>query len=189
MSHVYADWLTRPERIQEEQPDRLVKTLRIPVGGTIVDLGAGVGYFSWRLAKAVGPEGRVIATDIQSEMLEMLELNMRRRGLSNVETVLATHTDPRLPPNAVDLVLLVDVYHELSQPLITMRKVRESLNPDGRVVLVEYRKEDPWIPIQPLHKMSETEVRREIGAAGFEFIETLDFLPWQHVVIFGRGSD
>lgn len=183
MSHVHADWLTRPERVQEEQPDRLVRALRIPKGATVVDLGAGVGYFTWRLARAVGSDGRVIATDIQPEMLEMLAANMRKRGVGNVTTVLAKDDDPGLPSGNVDLVLMVDVYHELSRPQLNLERIRTALSTGGRLVLVEYR-DEPQIPIHPLHKMSVAQVRAEVEPAGFELIEVLGFLPSQDVIIF-----
>ncbi len=187
MSYLGADWLTRPEREREEQPDRVVAALEIPRGSTVIDLGAGVGYFTWRLAKQVGPTGRVIATDVQPEMLEMLETNMRERGIENVERVLATQTEPGIPLDGeVELALLVDVYHELAYPADTMRHVLRSLRPGGRLVLVEYRKEDPRIPIHPLHKMSVQEVRAEIEPIGFEFVKLLTFLPTQHIIVFRR---
>lgn len=184
MSYLYADWLTRAEREREEQPDRVVKALQIPRGSTVVDLGAGVGYFTWRLAKRVGPEGKVIAVDIQQGMLNMLDLNLKKRGIENVEIVLGTQEDPRLPEDEVDLALLVDVYHELAFPARTMEHVRRSLKPGGRLVVVEYRKEDPWIPIHPLHKMTVGQVQQEIEPVGFEFLEVLNFLPNQHIVVF-----
>ena len=183
MSHVHADWLTRPERVQEEQPDRLVRALRIPKGATVVDLGAGVGYFTWRLARAVGSDGRVIATDIQPEMLEMLAANMRKRGVGNVTTVLAKDDDPGLPSGNVDLVLMVDVYHELSRPRLNLERIRMALSTGGRLVLVEYR-DEPQIPIHPLHKMSVNQVRAEVEPAGFALVEVLGFLPSQDVIIF-----
>lgn len=188
MSYVYADWLTRPEREREEQPDRVISSLRIPRGSTVIDLGAGVGYFTWRLAKRVGPQGKVIAVDIQSEMLDMLEENLRTRGIGNVESVLGTERDPRLPEGVADLTLLVDVYHELAYPVTTMGHVRRALKPGGRLVVVEYRKEDPWIPIHPLHKMTVAEVRQEIEPTGFEFVEVMEFLPSQHIIVFARPS-
>jgi ubiquinone/menaquinone biosynthesis C-methylase UbiE len=184
MSVAHADWLTRPERDAEEQPDRVVRKLEIAPGSTVADLGAGVGYFTWRLAQAVGPAGKVIAVDIQPGMIERLRKNLADRGITNVETVLGSEEDPRLPPNSVDLVLLVDVYHELQQPERTMAHVRRALKPDGRLVLIEYRKEDPDIPIHPLHKMTVGEVRQEIEPIGFKFHELMDFLPTQHIVIF-----
>lgn len=187
MSYLGADWLTRPEREREEQPDRVVAALKIPSGATVIDLGAGVGYFTWRLARQVGPAGRVIATDVQPEMLRMLEANMRERGIGNVEPVLATQEDPGIPlEGEADLVLLVDVYHELAHPQDTMRRVLRALRPGGRLVLVEYRKEDPSIPIHPLHKMSVRELRTEIEPIGFEFAQVLGFLPTQHIVVFRR---
>lgn len=189
MSHVHADWLVRPERQREEQPDRLVGALRIPRGSTVIDLGAGVGYFTWRLAKRVGPTGRVLAVDIQQPMLDLLAENLRRRGIENVDLILGTASDPRLPENRADLALLVDVYHELAYPAATMERVRRSLKADGRLVVVEYRKEEAWIPIHPLHKMTVEEVRREIEPVGFELLEVLDFLPRQHVIVFVPRKD
>ena len=184
MSVAHADWLTRPERDDEEQPDRVVKALKIPKGGTVVDLGAGVGYFTWRLAQQVGPQGRVLAVDIQQGMIDRLERNLAEKGIRNVEAILASEEDPRLPPGEVDLVLVVDVYHELQQPEKTMEHVRRSLKPDGRLVLIEYRKEDPTIPIHPLHKMTVEEVRSELEPMGFRMVKLLEFLPRQHILIF-----
>lgn len=188
MSWVYADWLTRPERQREEQPDRLVNSLDIQPGATVVDLGAGVGYFTWRLARKVGAAGKVIAVEIQQEMRDMLAVNLRERGIENVEPVLATPQDPRLPQAAIDLVLLVDVYHELAHPALTLAHIRRSLKPAGRLVIVEYRKHQPGVPIHPLHKMSVAEVRSEVEPAGFDLQEVLEFLPSQHVIIFTPAS-
>jgi precorrin-6B methylase 2 len=184
MSVAHADWLTRPERDAEEQPDRVVKELNIPKGATVVDLGAGVGYFTWRLAEQVGPQGRVIAVDIQEGMLDRMKKNLAERGVTNVEMVLGSAEDPHLPVGEVDLVLIVDVYHELQHPEKTMEHVRRSLKPNGRVVLIEYRREDPNIPINPLHKMSVEEVRGELEPMGFRLAKLLDFLPTQHIFIF-----
>ncbi|MBI1352817.1 MAG: methyltransferase domain-containing protein [Acidobacteria bacterium] len=188
MNVAHADWLTRPERDAEEQPDRVVEQLHIPRGGTVVDLGAGVGYFTWRLARAVGPAGHVIAVDIQPGMIELLEKNLADRGVTNVRTVLGSEGDPRLPPGSADLVLLVDVYHELQEPELTMDAVRKALKPNGRLAVIEYRQEDPSIPIDPLHKMTVGELRGEIEPIGFRFDELLDFLPKQHIVIFRRDG-
>ena len=184
MSVAHADWLTRPDRDAEEQPDRVVRELGIQPGSTVADLGAGVGYFTWRLAGAVGETGKVIAVDIQPGMLERLKQNLAERDIHNVDAVLGAEDDPRLPTGQVDLVLLVDVYHELQQPELTMERVRQSLKPGGRVVLIEYRKEDPAIPIQPLHKMTVREVRDELEPMGFQFVELKSFLPTQHIIIF-----
>lgn len=184
MSVAHADWLTRPDRDAEEQPDRVVRELGIKPGSTVADLGAGVGYFTWRLAGAVGEKGKVIAVDIQPGMLERLKQNLAERNIHNVEAVLGAEDDPHLPAGQVDLVLLVDVYHELQKPELTMEQVRRSLKPGGRVVLIEYRKEDPSIPIQPLHKMSVREVRDELEPMGYRFVELKSFLPTQHIIIF-----
>ena len=184
MSVAHADWLTRPERDAEEQPDRVVAELKIPRGATVVDLGAGVGYFTWRLAERVGPQGRIIAVDIQPGMLDRMKKNLEERGVTNVEMVLGTPEDPHLPTGQVDLVLIVDVYHELQHPEKTMDHVRRSLKPNGRVVLIEYRREDPKIPINPLHKMSIEEVRGELEPMGFRLVKLMDFLPTQHIFIF-----
>jgi len=186
MSVAHADWLVRPERDVQEQPDRVVKKLDIPKGSTVVDLGAGVGYFTWRLAKAVGETGKVIAVDIQPGMIDRLRETLKQRGVTNVEPVLGSEENPNLPENAVDLVLVVDVYHELQQPEKTMEYVRRALKPDGRLVVIEYRKEDPNIPIHPLHKMTVDEVRAELEPMGFEFEELMSFLPTQHIIIFKR---
>jgi SAM-dependent methyltransferase len=179
-----ADWLTRPERIQEEDPDKMLAALEIKSGSVVADVGAGVGYHVWRLAGLVGPSGKVIGEDIQPEMLRMLDKNIQERKLRNVQIVQGTTKDPRLPEGQLDLVLMVDVYHEFSDPISMMSHIRKSLKPDGRVVLVEFRKEDPSVPIQPLHKMSVEQVRAELEPMGFKFQKTLEFLPWQHVIIF-----
>ena len=184
MSVEGADWLTRPERIQEEDPDRMLSALDIKKGSAVADIGAGVGYHVWRLAEIVGPTGKVIGEDIQDGMIRLLKKNVDDRKLRNVEIVLGTPTDPKLPAKALDLVLMVDVYHEFSEPATMMKHIQNALKPDGRVVLVEFRKEDPRVPIQPLHKMSVDDVRSELEPLGFKFQRALEFLPWQHILIF-----
>jgi len=179
-----ADWLTRAERIQEEEPDRMLASLQVRPGSVVADIGAGIGYHAWRLAAIVGPAGKVIAEDIQEEMIRMMKQNIEKRGLKNVEIVLGTPADPKLPEGTIDLVLMVDVYHEFSDPALMMTHIKKALKPGGRVVLVEFRKEDPTVPIQPLHKMSIQEVRSELEPLGFKFQRVLDFLPWQHILIF-----
>jgi ubiquinone/menaquinone biosynthesis C-methylase UbiE len=183
-----ADWLTRPERIREEEPDRMLAALDIKKGAVVADVGAGVGYHVWRLAEIVGPTGKVIAEDIQDGMIRLLKKNIDDRKLRNVETILGTPTDPKLPASALDLVLMVDVYHEFSDPVTMMKHIQNALKPDGRVVLVEFRKEDPSVPIQPLHKMSVQDVRSELEPLGFKFQRTIEFLPWQHILIFSAGK-
>jgi ubiquinone/menaquinone biosynthesis C-methylase UbiE len=184
MSVEGADWLTRPQRIQEEDPDRMLSALDIKKGSVVADIGAGVGYHVWRLAEIVGPTGKVIGEDIQDAMIRLLKKNIDDRKLKNVEIVLGTPTDPKLPAKALDLVLMVDVYHEFSEPATMMKHIQNALKPDGRVVLVEFRKEDPRVPIQPLHKMSVEEVRSELEPLGFKFQRAVEFLPWQHILIF-----
>jgi len=182
-----AGWLERAERDSEEAPDVALDALGIQPGMTIADVGAGVGYLTVRLAKRVGPTGRVYANDIQPGMIERLKKNLAAHRLSNVETILATETDPRLPPSAMDLVLLVDVYHEFSQPQAMLAKIREALKPDGRLVLFEYKKADPAIPIREEHKMSVAEVRRELEAEGFRLEKVHGNLPRQHILVFRKN--
>ena len=184
MSAAGADWLTRPERIKEENPDAMLKALDIKPGSTVADVGAGIGYHAWRLSEIVGPDGKVLAEDIQPEMIRMLEKNIQQRKATNVRPILGTETDPKLPAGQVDLVLMVDVYHEFSDPVTMMQNIRKSLKPDGRVVLVEFRKEDDNVPIRPEHKMSTQQVRAELEPLGFKFEKVLDFLPWQHILFF-----
>jgi FkbM family methyltransferase len=185
MSHRGAAWLERPDREAEERPYAVVASLQLEDDDVVVDLGAGTGYYTRRLARAV-PAGRVIAVDIQPEMLEILQRQVRAEGLDHVETVLATESDPGLQPNSVDLTLIVDAYHEFAYPREVMEAVFDATRPGGRVVLVEYRAEDPTVPIRPLHKMTEAQVRRELEAVGFRFVENLSFLPTQHFLVFER---
>jgi len=183
-----APWLVRPEREAEEAPDQALDAMGISKGATVADIGAGVGYFTWRLAARVGPGGKVYAVDVQPGMLQQLRQNMAERKLTNYEAVLGAQDDPRLPPGAMDLALLVDVYHEFSQPRKMLQKIRASLKPDGRMVLLEYRKEDPNIPIRPEHKMSVAEVKAEIEPEGFRLEKTLETLPRQHILIFKKNA-
>jgi ubiquinone/menaquinone biosynthesis C-methylase UbiE len=182
-----ADWLVRTEREQEEEPDLALDVLAISKGSTAADIGAGVGYFTWRLAERVGPAGKVYANDIQPEMLDRLRKNMASRGIHNVQTVLGAADNPRLPPAAIDLVLLVDVYHEFSEPRKMLQGIRAALRPGGRLVLLEYRKEDPKVPIRPEHKMSVAEVKAEVEPEGFHFEQSLEVLPRQHIIIFTKA--
>ena len=181
-----APWLVRPEREEEERPEQLLQALKIQPGDVVADVGAGVGYFSLRLARLVGKTGKVLAVDIQQAMLDELARSRDREGLQNIETILGTETDPKLLPDSVDLVLLVDVYHEFSQPAAMMEKIRAALKPTARLVLVEYRGEDPSVPIKPLHKMTERQVLEEIVPMGFRHLKTLDSLPRQHIIIFEK---
>jgi len=183
-----ADWLSREDREKFEQPEKVLDALNIRPGMTVADVGAGNGYFTLRLARRVKDTGRVFAVDIQQAMLDLLRDNRDRASLKNIELVLGTPTDPRLPPTAVDLALLVDVYHEFQQPDEMVAGIRASLKPDGVLVLVEYRGEDPSVPIKPEHKMSVAQVLREIEPMGFRLRKKLDFLPWQHIFIFEKAN-
>jgi len=186
MSADGAPWLTRPEREEEEQPDRALDEIGIAKGSTVADIGAGSGAITWRLSKRVGPAGKVYANDIQPRMLELLSQNMMQRKIANVETVLGTADDPKLPPSSVDLELMIDVYHEFSHPQEMLRHLRESLKPDGRMVLLEYRGEDPSIPILPAHKMTVAMVKAEVEPEGFRLDKTIQALPRQHILIFKK---
>lgn len=182
-----ADWLVRPEREAEEAPDKALDAVGIANGSTVADIGAGAGYFTWRLAERVGPAGKVYGNDIQPQMLDLLRRNMEQRKLANVEPVLGTVDDPKLPRDGVDLVLLVDVYHEFSEPQKMLRKIRESLRKDGRLVLLEYRAEDPNVPIRPEHKMTVAQVKAELEPEGFRLERTSGVLPRQHILIFRKS--
>jgi 2-polyprenyl-3-methyl-5-hydroxy-6-metoxy-1,4-benzoquinol methylase len=183
-----AGWLTRPTREQEEEPLKLLNSLKIKPGQTICDFGCGNGFHSLQLAKRVGPSGRIDAIDIQPEMLEMLQERTGPRGLANIKPILATEDESGLSPTAYDMVLMVDVYHELSNPAEILAEVRKSLKPDGRLVLVEFREEDESVPILPLHKMSQVQVVKELEANGFKLVDQFDRLPWQHVLYFTRDD-
>jgi ubiquinone/menaquinone biosynthesis C-methylase UbiE len=181
-----ADWLVRPEREAEEHPDQALDALAIKRGATVADIGAGVGYFTWRLADRVGPGGIVYGEDIQQAMLDMLAKNMAERHLTNVRPVLGTIEDPRLPKNSLDLVILVDVYHEFSEPEKMLDGIRDALKQDGRLVFLEYRAEDPNVPIREEHKMTVAQVRAEVQPEGYRFDKTIEVLPQQHIIVFRK---
>jgi len=188
MGHEGAEWLERPERDAEEQPELLTRQLNLQPGMVVADIGAGTGYFTRRLARKVGPAGQVMAVDIQPEMLDLLTNQMAQLRLSNVVPVLGLTSTPRLPEGAVDLVLMVDVYHEFDFPFEMMRGICAALKPAGRVVFVEYRAEDAAVPIKPLHKMTEAQVKREMAAFPLQWVETSRVLPRQHILVFRRRS-
>jgi SAM-dependent methyltransferase len=181
-----ADWLERSERDSEEEPDKALDALGTLTGLTVADVGAGSGYFTVRLASRVGAIGRVYATDLQPEMLKMLTTRLARDGVTNVTTVQGSIDDPKLPASSLDVVLMVDVYHEFSEPQKMLRGLRAALKPAGRLVLLEYRKEDPAVPIRFEHKMSVAEARMELEAEGFILSKVDDRLPRQHILIFGK---
>ena len=184
MGYQGAPWLERSEREEEEAPDVALNVLKIPKGASVADIGAGSGYITVRLAARVGPSGRVFANDVQPQMLNILARRLNNASITNVTLIEGTLDDPRLPPASVDLVLMVDVYHELSQPQAILRHLRESLKPGGRLVLLEYRKEDPTVPIKPEHKMSVAEAKMEVEAEGFTLSKVDEALPRQHILIF-----
>ena len=188
MTHLGAPWLDRPERDQEERPDLLMKALALKPGDAVADLGCGTGYFSWRMAKEVGDKGVVYGIEIQPEMLDHLAVKMKERGVTNVLGVLGTITDPKLP-KPVDLVIMVDVYHEFDHPWEMMDAICKRLKPGGRIVFVEYRGEDPEVPIKPLHKMTEAQVKKEMTAQPLDYVETVRTLPRQHVIIFRKRAE
>ena len=186
MSYLGADWLDRSERVQEEEPDAALDAIALAPGSIVADVGAGSGYMTVKMAKRVGPTGKVYANDIQPEMLLLLRQRLAKEKITNVEPVLGAVDDPKLPADAVDLILMVDVYHEFQQPQIMLRRMRESLKPGGRLVLLEYRKEDPAIPIRFDHKMSVAEAKLEVEAEGFKLAHVDEVLPRQHILVFTR---
>ena len=179
-----ADWLERHEREDEENPDAAIGALKIATGASVADIGAGSGYMTMKLSARVGPTGTVYANDIQPQMLQMLAGRLASRKITNVVLVQGTLDDPKLPESSVDLAMMVDVYHELSQPQAMLRHLRASLKPGGRLVLLEYRKEDPSIPIKLEHKMTLAEAKMEVEAEGFTLAKVDEVLPRQHILIF-----
>jgi len=187
-SHESSDWLERPEREAEEQPRLLLENMNLRPTDVVADIGAGTCYFTFRIAPRV-PQGKVFAEDIQPEMLEKIRATAKEKGAANVEPVLGTTTDVNLPEKSVDVVLLVDAYHEFDHPREMMQSIVRALKPGGRVVQVEYRAEDPNVPIKPHHKMTIEQAKREMAAAGLEHVETKDVLPRQHILIFRKRGD
>ena len=181
-----AAWLDRREREDEENPDLAMRLIRVQRGATVADLGAGSGYFTTRLARAVGPAGKVYAVDIQQGMLDLLQKAAARERVTNIVPVLGAIDDPRLPAESLDLVLMVDVYHEFSAPQTMLQHIRRALKPGGRLVLLEYRAEDPEVPILPEHKMTKAQVKLEVEHEGFTQQRVYDDLPRQHLIIFTR---
>ena len=179
-------WLDRPERENEERPGVVLETLDLRQGEVVADLGAGSGYFTFKIAPKVGKTGNVLAVDIQDEMLDAIRTRAAALKLTNVQEVKDTEMDPRLPKDGVDLVLMVDVYHELAYPFEVMTKVREALKPNGRVAFVEYRKEDARVPIKEVHKMSLEQLDREMKVVGLKRVRTVETLPLQHIAIFEK---
>ncbi len=185
MGHRGAGWLERPEREREERTDLLVKNMELKPTDVVADIGAGSGYFTFPMAKFV-TEGKAYAVDISPEMLSIVKARIGKRKVKNIIPVLSTITDVKLPENSVDCILIVDAYHEFSHPWEMTRSILKSLKPGGRLVLIEYRLEDPKVPIKKLHKMTQAQSKHEMMAAGFEWVETRDMLPRQHFMIFRK---
>lgn len=190
MGHQAAGWLERPTRQEEERTDLLLEALDLKPGMVVADVGAGSGYFSWRMAQKVAPNGKIFANDIQPEMLELLMAQMKRRKVDQlVVPVLGTVQDPKLPDGSTDLILLVDVYHELDFPYEMAAAMVRALKPGGRLVLVEYRGEDPNVPIKKLHKMTTAQVRKELAVQSLTFDRAIETLPQQHILFFRKVAD
>jgi precorrin-6B methylase 2 len=179
-------WLERPERENEENPAKCIESLELKEGDVVADLGAGSGYYTFRMAAKVGGKGKILAVDIEDKMLAEIRKRVEKQSVTNVETVKCTETDPKLPEAGVDLVLMVDVYHELAFPYEVMIAIRKALKPGGRVVLVEFRKEDPKVPIKEVHKMSEEQIKKEMAVVGLSHLKTIGILPWQHIAVFTK---
>jgi ubiquinone/menaquinone biosynthesis C-methylase UbiE len=188
MHYEGAPWLTRDVREREEDCSTLLTALHIKPGQTVCDMGCGNGFYSLKLAKLVGDEGQVIGVDIQPEMLHMLSERAREAGVKNIKTVQGTPTDPRLPAGGVDLVLLVDVYHEFAYPEEMLKTIRKSLKPGGRLALAEFRREDRQVPIKLLHKMTKRQILKEFEPNGYRLVEQFDKLPWQHLMFFEQDD-
>lgn len=187
MGHEAADWLDRPEREEEEAPSMLVKSLHLAPGTTIADIGAGSGYLSFLMAKPVGPKGIVYAEDIQQEMLDIVKKKAEATGVKNVFPWLGSITDPKLKSNSVDLMILVDVYHEFDHPYEMAENMVKELKHGGRLVFVEYRKEDPDVPIKLVHKMTVAQVRKEMSLFPLTYRQTIEILPRQHIIVFTKN--
>jgi len=185
MGHRAADWLNRPSRIEEEMPDAVVENMNLADDNVVADIGAGSGYFSFRIARKV-PNGKVLAVDIQPEMLALIEETKAADGVDNIEGILGQNDDPNLSLDSIDAAIMVDAYHEFSHPNEMMQSIAYALKPGGRVYLLEYRAEDPAVPIKPLHKMTEAQSIKEMQAVGLKHLKTEGFLPWQHFMVFTK---
>lgn len=187
MGHTGVGWLERPGRELEEQPSKIVNALNLEPDDVVADIGAGSGYMSFRIAPLLS-QGKVLAVDIQPEMLDIIEFFKQEKNINNVEPVLATLKNPNLPPASIDLALMVDAYHEFEYPQEVMQGIVNALKPGGRVALVEYRGENPLIMIKRLHKMTQKQVRKEMQAVGLVWRETKNLLPQQHLMVFEKAT-
>ena len=187
MGHAAASWLERPEREEEENPKKLLELLNLKDGDVVADIGAGSGYYAFRMSKLVGAKGKILAVDIQKEMLDIIRNRAKKDGITNVEPVQGEEADPKLKDESVDVILLVDVYHEFAFPYEMTEKMVKALKPGGRLVFVEFRLEDEKVPIKLVHKMTERQVIKEMGEfKEMKHASTSDKLPWQHVITFTK---
>ncbi|MCA9213010.1 MAG: class I SAM-dependent methyltransferase [Planctomycetales bacterium] len=189
MHYLGAPWLVRDSRQREEDCELMLSKLELKPGMVVCDMGCGNGFYTLQMASAVGENGKVLAVDIQPEMLRLMEARAAEEGIENVESILGTVADPKLPQGKVDLILCVDVYHEFSHPERMLRAMRESLKPDGVIALLEFRLEDRNVPIKLLHKMSKKQIMKEYPANGLKLVREFDELPWQHMMFFGRDEN
>ena len=189
MGHQGIGWLERPEREKEEEPTKLIEALKLKEGLVVADVGAGSGYYSFRMSPKVGDKGKVLAVDIQPEMLDAIRKRAKEKHVTNIEPILGTEDDPKLPEGKVDLILLVDVYHEFSKPYEMTQAMVKALKPGGRLVFVEFRLEDPKVPIKLVHKMTEKQVRKEMEPHPLKWVSTNEDLPWQHVITFEKKDE
>jgi ubiquinone/menaquinone biosynthesis C-methylase UbiE len=187
MSVEGADWLDRPEREEEEHPEKAIAALHLSPGMNVGEIGAGTGYYAIRIAKRIAPGGTYYANDIQPGMLARLKTNAAAQNVANVKTILGNQRGSGLPAGSLDYVLMVDVYHELAEPQLMLRDIAKALKPDGQLVLLEFRKEDPNVPIRPEHKMSTKEAVAELTAEHYTLDHKVETLPWQHILFFRQS--
>jgi ubiquinone/menaquinone biosynthesis C-methylase UbiE len=188
MGHQAAGWLDRPEREKEENPAKLMEALAVKPGQSVADIGAGTGYHTFRLSDKVGPKGKVYAVEIQQEMLDIIAKRMKERDVKNIELVLGKEDDPKLPADTLDMIMMVDVYHEFNYPWEMTTAMVKALKPGGRLVFVEFRLEDPKVPIKLVHKMTEKQVLKEMEVQPLRHVKTIETLPWQHIIIFEKAE-
>jgi FkbM family methyltransferase len=185
MSHYGISWLERPEREKEERVTLLLKNMDLKPGMTVADIGAGSGYHAVRMAKMVG-DGKIYAVDVEPKMIDYLNKRIKDEGYKNIKTILGKEQSVELPAASIDIMIMVDVYHELSFPYEIARSMLDALKPGGKLFLIEYRAEDSSVPIKQVHKMTQKQAVKELKAAGFSFVKNMGNLPWQHCMVFSK---